>query len=153
MAQIEQTLSKLREKFPNVIADVYEFRGDTTVTIPRESLLDVARFLHSDLGFEMLLDITALDWLPREPRFDVLYHFLSMKDTARLRVRVQLSSWDTNVESVTPVYPGANFYEREVFDLFGITFNDHPFLHRILLPDASTGYPLRKDYALGYEAV
>ncbi len=153
MAQIETVLSKLRERFPNAITDVYEFRGDTTVTIPREFLLDVARFLHSELRFEMLLDITALDWLPREPRFDVLYYLLSMKDNARIRLRVQSSSWDTNVPSVTSVYPGANFYEREVFDLFGITFNNHPFLHRILLPDYVTGHPLRKDHPLGYEAV
>jgi len=153
MAQIDQILSNVREKFPNAITDVYEFRGDTTVTIPRESLLDLARFFHSELGFEMLLDVTALDWLPREPRFDVLYYLLSMKDHARLRLRVQLSSWDTNVPSITPVYPGANFYEREVFDLFGITFNNHPFMHRILLPDATIGHPLRKDTALGYEAV
>ena len=129
---IETTLSKLRERFPNSITDVYEFRGDTTLTIPRESLLDVARFLHSELGFEMLLDITALDWLPREPRFDVLYYLLSLKDNARLRLRVQLSSWDTNVTSVTPVYPGANFYEREVFDLFGITFNKSDRSHVVL---------------------
>ena len=105
------------------------------------------------LRFEMLLDVTALDWLPNEPRFDLVYHLLSMQQRARLRLRVQLSSWDTNVPSITPVYPGANFYEREVFDLFGITFAEHPFLHRILLPDYSTGHPLRKDHPLGYEQV
>lgn len=153
MAQIETVLSKLRERFPNAITDLYEFRGDTTVTIPGEFLLDLARFLHSELRFEMLLDITALDWLPREPRFDVLYYLLSMQDNARIRLRVQLSSWDTNVPSVTSVYPGANFYERECYDLFGITFNNHPFLHRILLPDYVTTHPLRKDHPLGYEAV
>lgn len=153
MAQIENILSKLREHFPNVITDVYEFRGDTTITVPRESLVDLVRFLRGELSFEMLLDITALDWLPREPRFDVLYYLLSMPENARIRLRVQLSSADTNVPSVTSVYPGANFYEREVFDLFGITFTGHPFLHRILLPDYVTSHPLRKDHPLGYEAV
>jgi NADH-quinone oxidoreductase subunit D len=152
---IETTLRKLRELFPNAVKDIYEFRGETTVTIPRETLLEVARFLHADpeLHFEMLLDITALDWLPREPRFDVLYYFLSMQNNTRLRLRVQLPSNDTNVPSLTAIYPGANFYEREVFDLFGITFNDHPFLHRLLLPDYAAGHPLRKDHPLGYEAV
>jgi NADH dehydrogenase I D subunit len=152
---IQTTLTKLRERFPNAITDVYEFRGDTTVTIPRESLLDGARFLRDDpaLRFEMLLDITALDGLPREPRFDVLYYLLSLKYKARLRLRVRLSSWDTNAPSLTSIYPGANFYEREVFDLFGITFIDHPFLHHLLLPDYVTGNPLRKDHPLGYEPV
>jgi len=152
---IETTLRKLRELFPNAVKDIYEFCGETTVTIPRETLLEVARFLHADpeLHFEMLLDITALDWLPREPRFDVLYYFLSMQNNTRLRLRVQLPSNDTNVPSLTAIYPGANFYEREVFDLFGITFNDHPFLHRLLLPDYAAGHPLRKDHPLGYEAV
>jgi NADH dehydrogenase I D subunit len=153
MSQIETVLSRLRERFPNAIADVCEFRGDTTVIIPREFLLDVARFLRSELRFEMLLDITALDWLPKEPRFDVLYYLLSLEHNTRVRLRVPLSSWDTNVPSVTAIYPGANFYEREVFDLFGITFNNHPFLHRLLLPDYTTGHPLRKDHPLGYEPV
>lgn len=155
MAQVETVPTKLRERFPNAITDIYEFRGDTTITIPRESLLNVARFLRDDpaLRFEMLLDVTALDWLPREPRFDVLYLLLSLEYKTRTRLRVQLSSWDTNVPSVTSIWPGANFYEREVFDLFGITFIDHPFLHRILLPDYLTEYPLRKDHPLGYEPV
>ncbi len=153
MAQIENVLSQLRARFPNVITDVSEFRGETTITIPRESLLDVMRFLRGAQSFEMLLDVTALDWLPREPRFDILYYLLSMPENSRIRLRVQLSSADTNVPSVTSIYPGANFYEREVFDLFGITFTGHPFLHRILLPDATIGHPLRKDTALGYEEV
>lgn len=152
---IETTIQKLRERFPNAIQNVSEFRGETTVTVPRESLLDLARGLRTDpaLHFEMLLDITALDWLPREPRFDVLYYFLSMQNNTRLRVRVQLSSSDANVPSLTAIYPGANFYEREVFDLFGITFLYHPFLRRLLLPDYVTGHPLRKDHPLGYEPV
>ena len=75
-----------------------------------------------------------------------------MQNNTRLRLRVQLPSNDTNVPSLTAIYPGANFYEREVFDLFGITFTDHPFLHRLLLPDYATGHPLRKDHPLGYEA-
>ena len=102
---IETTLNKMRERFPTAIRDIYEFRGGTTVTIPREMLLEAARFLHADpeLHFEMLLDITALDWLPREPRFDVLYYFLSMQTNTRLRLRVQLASDDTKVPSLTAI--------------------------------------------------
>ena len=152
---IETAIRKLYERFPSAIQVVSEFRGETTVTIPRESLLDVARLLRADpaLHFEMLLDVTALDWLPREPRFDVLYYFLSMKNNTRLRLRVQLSSDATSVPSLTAIYPGANFYEREVYDLFGITFLYHPFLRRLLLPDYVAGHPLRKDHPLGYEPV
>ncbi|HEX7587529.1 MAG TPA: NADH-quinone oxidoreductase subunit C, partial [Anaerolineae bacterium] len=152
---VEITLARLREHFPNVISDVYEFCGDTTLTLPRESLVSVVQFLRDDpaLQFQMLLDVTALDWLPKEPRFDLLYLLLSLESRTRLRLRVQLSSWDMQAPTLTAIHPGANFYEREVFDLFGITFTDHPFLHRILLPDYLTGHPLLKDHPLGYEAV
>jgi NADH dehydrogenase I D subunit len=155
MSQIETTINKLRERFSSAIQNVSEFRCETTVTIPRESLVDVLRFLRSDsaLAYESLMDITALDWMPQEPRFDVLYSLLSMQYRTRVRLRVRLNSWDAEVPSATAVYPGANFYEREVFDLFGINFNNHPFLHRILLPDYTTGHPLRKDEPLGYEPV
>ncbi len=155
MTPIETTITKLRERFAGAIGDIYEFRGETTVTIPRAALLDLARFLRTDpaLRFDMLTDVTALDWLPREPRFDVLYAFLSLSHKTRVRVRVQLASGDLHVPSLTAVYPGANFYEREVYDLFGITFSGHPFLHRLLSPDYETSHPLRKDHPLGYEPV
>jgi NADH dehydrogenase I D subunit len=155
MTTIETTITKARERFPGTITDVYEFPGGTTLTIPRESLVPVAQFLRDDpaLCYDILLDITALDWLPAEPRFHVLYSLLSTQNRARLRLCVQLSSQDTQVPSLTPVYPGANFYEREVFDLFGITFTGHPFLHRLLLPVDTVGHPLRKEMALGYEPV
>ncbi len=155
MPQIETVSSKLRERFSQVIQDVSEFRGETTVTISRDALLDIARFLRDDPSahFQLLADITALDWFPREPRFDLLYTLLSFDQRARVRVRVQLASADANAPSLTGIFPGANFYEREVYDLYGITFSGHPFLHRILLPDATAGHPLRKDHPLGYEQV
>lgn len=155
MATADDLVSKLSEHFPKTILNIDEFRGEKTVTVPRESLRDTALYLRdgSAARFQLLVDITALDWHPREPRFDVLYSFLSLEHKTRLRLRVQLSTWDANVPSLTTVYPGANFYEREVYDLFGITFTDHPFLHRILLPDYTAGHPLRKDHPLGYEEV
>ncbi|MBI5651750.1 MAG: NADH dehydrogenase (quinone) subunit D [Chloroflexi bacterium] len=152
---LETTLAQLRARFPNALNDVSEFRGETRVTIPRDALLDLARFLRDECAprFPMLLDITALDWLPREPRLEVLYYFLAIPSNTRLRVRVLVSSTDANVPSLTALWEGANFYEREVYDLFGITFTNHPFLHRILLPDSTEGHPLRKDHPLGYEPV
>ncbi|MBI5303014.1 MAG: NADH dehydrogenase (quinone) subunit D [Chloroflexi bacterium] len=152
---IETTISHLRARFPNALNDISEFHGETRVTIPRDALLTVTRFLRDECEprFQMLLDITALDWFPREPRFEVLYYLLALPSNTRIRLRVLLAGDDANVPSVTPVYTGANFYEREVYDLFGIAFTDHPFLHRILLPDYVTGHPLRKDHPLGYEPV
>ncbi len=93
MAQLETTLARLRERFPNAITDIYEFRGDATIAIPRESLLDVARFLRDDpaLRFASVMDITALDWLPRDPRFDVLYWLLALDAGARVRLRVRVA--------------------------------------------------------------
>ncbi len=155
MTTIETTLAKLRERFPNTIRAVKAFRGDTTITIPREALLDVARFLRDEpaLRYQLLSDITALDWYPHQPRFDALYAFRSLEHKTRVCLRVQLDEQDANIPSLTPLFPGANFYEREVYDLFGITFTGHPFLHRLILPDYATGHPLRKDHPLGYEPV
>ncbi len=160
---IETLLSQLRGRFPQAVQDVTEFRGETTVTISRESLLDLACFLRDDPSaalragsaarFQLLVDITTLDWMPNEPRFDVLYLLVSHEHKTRLRLRVPLNSWDTTLPSVTSIWTGANFYEREVYDLFGITFTGHPFLQRILLPDSTRGHPLRKDQPLGYEQV
>lgn len=148
-------LTKLRERFPDAITEIYEFRGETTLSLPRESLLDIARFLRDDpsLKFELYVDVTALDWYPKEPRFDVLISLLSVETNARIRLRVQVSEWDANLPSLVPVFPGANAFEREVFDLFGINFVGHPFMHRILLPDNTEGHPLRKDHPLGFETI
>lgn len=120
------------------------------VTVPAAGLLDVLRLVREELGFEMLLDISAVDWLPREPRYDVNYHLLSMSTLDRLRVKVQLAEADNpRVPSATPLWPGANWHEREVYDFFGIVFDGHPNLTRILMPDEWVGHPLRKDYPVG----
>lgn len=155
MTTVETTIAKLWEKFPKADGDTQDYAGGKTFTVPRESLLDTARFLRDDpeLCYELLLDITALDWLPREPRFDLLYSFVSIQKKARIRLRVPLPEQDARAPSLTPIFVGANFYEREVFDLFGISFTGHPFMYRILLPIDTIGHPLRKDAALGYETV
>jgi NADH-quinone oxidoreductase subunit C len=95
--------------------------------------------------------MTAVDWFPASPRFQLSYHILSHSYKERIRLRVMLEGESPSVASITPVWPSANFYEREVFDLFGIRFDGHPNLRRILMPDDWQGYPLRKDYPVeGY---
>jgi NADH-quinone oxidoreductase subunit C len=141
-------VQRLREWNGAAVAEVVEFRGETTVLVPRQHLLAVAEFLAGEpsLRFSFLSDLSAVDRFPLEPRFEVNYHLLSMEKRARLRLKVKLAGKDPSVHSVTPVWPTANWHERETFDLFGIRFEGHPDLRRILMPDDWEGYPLRKDY-------
>jgi NADH-quinone oxidoreductase subunit C len=128
-------------------------RGELTIWISREAIRDAVAFLKSDpeLDFNYLADVTCVDWYPAEPRFEVVYHLLSITTKHRLRLKVALSGDDPVIESVVPVFPSANFFEREVFDLFGIRFSGHPNLRRILMPEDWEGHPLRKDYPVeGY---
>jgi len=141
-------VSKLRLWDTNSVAEVLEFRGETTIVVPREHIRRAAEFLRTEpsLQFTFLSDITTVDRFPLEPRFEVNYHLLSIERGMRLRLKVRLAGNDPNVLSVVPVWPTANWHERESFDLFGIRFEGHPDLTRILMPDDWEGYPLRKDY-------
>jgi NADH-quinone oxidoreductase subunit C len=141
-------LQKLRQFNSQAVEDAQEFRGEVTVHIRRENLKHVCEFLRDDqqLSFKFLADLTALDHYPGEPRFETVYHLLSLKNNERLRLKVRLPEDDPRVESMVAVWPAANAYEREVFDLFGIQFENHPFLRRILMPEEWEGHPLRKDY-------
>src|SRR5215467_4845461 len=126
-------------------------RNELTVFIARESIREVCAGLKSQGLTDFLSDLTCADFYPREPRFEVAYHLLSIKRKERVRLKVRLPGDDASVESVTPVWPSANFFEREVFDLFGIRFLGHPYLRRIMLPEDWEGHPLRKDYPVeGY---
>jgi NADH-quinone oxidoreductase subunit C len=125
-------------------------RGELTLTIAREEIRAAAATMQA-AGYNFFEDVTAVDWFPSSPRFQLSYHILSHAFKERIRLRVLLEGDAPAVESITPVWPGANFYEREVFDLFGILFEGHPNLRRILMPDDWQGYPLRKDYPVeGY---
>jgi NADH-quinone oxidoreductase subunit C len=141
-------VEKLRDWDPQAVAEVIEFRGETTVVVPPRQILRVAEFLATEpaLRFSFLSDITTVDRFPIEPRFELNYQLLSLDRKERLRLCVLLSGSDATVSSVTPVWPTANWHERENFDLFGIRFHGHPDLTRILMPDDWEGYPLRKDY-------
>ncbi len=128
-------------------------RGELSLYIARAAVREACALLRDDpeLKFNFLSDLTCADWYPSEPRFEVVYHLFSIPRVARVRLKVKLSGDDPRIESVTSVWPGANFFEREVFDLFGIHFEGHPYLRRIMMPENWEGHPLRKDYPVeGY---
>jgi NADH-quinone oxidoreductase subunit C len=141
-------VERLRAADEKVIAVASEFRGELTLMLPPEQLLRAAQLLQAEPGlqFDFLSDISAVDRFPIEPRFEINYHLLSIPLRRTLRLRVWLPGKEPVVSTVIPVWPTANWHEREIFDLFGIRFEGHPDLHRILMPDDWEGYPLRKDY-------
>ena len=129
-------------------------RDEMTIYVDRSAIREACALLKEDPAcpFNFLSDITCVDWYPREPRFDIVYHLLSIPKKERIRLKVRLNSGSPAVESLTSLWPGANFFEREVFDLFGIGFRNHPNLIRILMPLDWEGHPLRKDYPVhGYK--
>jgi NADH-quinone oxidoreductase subunit C len=141
-------VQKLREWDKQAVAEVIEFRGETTVVVPQQHLVRAAEYLASEpsLRFTFLSDLTTVDRFPMEPRFELNYQLLSIDQKLRLRLRVRLPGSEPSMPTVTSVWPTANWHERESFDLFGIRFQGHPDLRRILMPDDWEGHPLRKDY-------
>ena len=128
-------------------------REEMTIFVERGSIREACVILKEDAAcpFNFLSDITCVDWYPAEPRFEVVYHLLSIPKKERVRLKVWLNSASPVIESLTSLWPGANYFEREVFDLFGIRFTGHPYLRRILMPEDWEGHPLRKDYPVeGY---
>jgi NADH-quinone oxidoreductase subunit C len=128
-------------------------RNELTIWLDRIALRDACLTLKNDpqLQYSALADLTCVDWHPRQPRFEVVYHLFSIANKKYVRLKVKLSGEDANIDSLTPIWPGANFFEREVFDLFGVRFDGHPDLTRIMMPENWEGHPLRKDYPVeGY---
>jgi len=138
----------LRAWSTNAIEEVIEFRGETTLVVPRKVLRQVAERCREDaaLQFNLLTDTTCVDRYPMEPRFELQYHLVSIPKRNKLRLRVKLSGDDPVVDSLVPVWLGAGWLEREIYDLMGIKFTGHPDLRRILLPDDWEGHPLRRDF-------
>ena len=152
MNDLLQTVTQtLQEKFA---ALAQEFRDEVTVMLLPEHNVEALQTLRDDFHFEMLLDVTAVDYWPEEaPRFHINYQLYSMSQNVLLRLRVPLKGNAPSLRSVEKVYPSANWYEREVFDLFGVRFEGHSDMRRIIMPADWEGHPLRKDYPLGYEEV
>ncbi|MFB3924390.1 MAG: NADH-quinone oxidoreductase subunit C [Terriglobia bacterium] len=140
-------LDELQKRFPGVIGEAVIFRNQPSVTLARESLLAVCEFLKSEEGggYTLLTDETAVDYPKREKRFDVVYHLYSFQRNDRLRLKLIVGEGE-KVPSVVGIWPTANWLEREVFDMFGVEYEGHPDMKRILLPDGWIGHPLRKDY-------
>lgn len=142
----------IQEKFPDAVQEIKEALGELTLFIAPASIVDVCRFLKNEQEFNRIDAVTAVDWHPAEPRFEVVYHLHSLPRNQRLRLKCRISGTQPEIESVTSVWRGANWYEREVYDMFGIAFRGHPGLTRILMPLDWDGYPLRKDYPVhGYK--
>ena len=125
-------------------------RYELTLTVAPEDIREAARAVQQ-AGYNFLEDVTAVDWLPAEPRYQLTYHIVSHSLKERVRLRIFVDSIVGGADSITPIWPSADFYEREVFDLFGIRFHGHPNLRRIMMPDEFEGHPLRKDFPVeGY---
>lgn len=143
---------KLKLKFSDSVTEIHNHRGDETVIVRRESLKEIAKFIKTDADFKMsvLIDLTAVDglWMKWKPRFEMVYHFYSMEKNHRLRVKVKVDEKDAVVPTLCDLWPIANWFEREAWDMFGIKFDGHPDLKRILMYEEFVGHPLRKDYAI-----
>jgi NADH-quinone oxidoreductase subunit C len=149
MAENNRAVLKLKEKFAASIIDVVEFRGEVTVTVAKNAIIEILSFLKQSLQYNLLTDLTAVDYLgKKEERFMMVYLLYSIPNKDRLRIKTAVAETECSIPTVTQVWKTANWLEREVFDLFGITFSGHPDLRRILMADDWVGHPLRKDYPL-----
>ena len=150
-----QILQRVRDRFGPAVVDSHEHRGDATAVVERAALIDALRFCRDDSGldFDVLMDLTAVDYSKypgREdgPRFDVVYHLYSVPHNHRLRVKVRVDEDEASVPTAVGLWPIANWFEREVWDMFGVRFSGHPDPRRILLYEEFIGHPLRKDYPI-----
>jgi NADH-quinone oxidoreductase subunit C len=148
-------LERIQEKFGADIISTHAFRGDETAVIKPSALIEVAKFLKTapELNFNFLMDLTAVDYLfyaggriQKDSRFEVVYHFFSLANNTRIRIKVPVDEKNPQVDSLNDLWASANWYEREVWDMFGIKFNGHPDLRRILMYEEFQGHALRKDY-------
>ena len=142
---------KIKEQFPDQVIEVAEFRDQVSVIVKRDQTVPILKYLHDDplLSLDHLQDLTAVDYLNKKDiRFEVVYNLYSIKYRHKIRIRAQVPDNDPKINSVVPIWAGANWHERECFDMFGIVFTRHPDLRRILMPEDWEGHPLRKDYPL-----
>ncbi|MEE8586339.1 MAG: NADH-quinone oxidoreductase subunit C [Acidobacteriota bacterium] len=151
MSQESVTIRKLEEKFGDSIIEVHDRVGQDTVTLAKRAYMDLARFLKEDpeLDYTYLMDLTAVDHFKRRPRFEVVCHFYSLQHNQRVRLKIPVGGEPPEVDSLSGLWSSANWYEREVYDMFGIRFKGHPDLRRILMYPQFQGHPLRKDYPIG----
>ncbi|NNF05998.1 MAG: NADH-quinone oxidoreductase subunit C [Candidatus Eisenbacteria bacterium] len=144
----QRTALALKEQFGDQVLEIVTFRKEWTTVVKPGALIDVMTFLRDQWSYKMCHDVTSVDLYPHEPRFMVVYHLVNLDRSTRFRVKTPVSSDHAEVDTVVGLWPGASLMEREVYDLMGIKFKDHPDLRRVLLPDDWDGHPLRKDYPL-----
>jgi NADH-quinone oxidoreductase subunit C len=145
--QTHPIAQKISETYPAHYIGATLFRGDLSIHIKKEGLIPVCTLLRSDLDFDYPIHISSVDDPAERERFELVYEFFSIRKKQQVRIKTRVSEAASVIESVTPLWKGANYQEREVYDMMGIRFNNHPELKRILLPDEYTeGYPLRKDF-------
>ncbi len=141
---------KLNEQFNEIDFELSEYLDELTIKLPKEHIVNVCEFLKkdSDLEFLLCLDITAIDWAKRKNRFTVVYHIYSFKNNFRLRLKADVDESGCTIDTVSSVWKGADWQERETYDMYGIKFNDHPDLRRMYMPEDFEYHPLRKDFPL-----
>jgi NADH-quinone oxidoreductase subunit C len=144
----ERTALALREDFPGEVIQVVKFRGEWTAVMKPERLLEIMKFLRDTWSYKMCHGVTSVDLYPSEPRFMVVYHLLNLNRAVRFRVKCPVPGDEPEIDSVVPIWTGADYTEREVYDLMGIRFRGHPDLRRILMPEDYEHHPLRKDFPL-----
>jgi len=145
----EKILEDLKQKFSDNILDMTAQFGDDIIHIKKEALQDIVNFLKEDpYAFTMLLDLTCVDYQGEKERFEMVYHLFSLSLTLRLRFKARLQENDCKIVSLTTIFKNANWLEREVYDMFGVHFEGHPYLRRLFMYDGFEGHPLRKDYPL-----
>jgi NADH-quinone oxidoreductase subunit C len=144
------TLKRLSSQFPDSVVETHSYRGDDTAVVKKEDILKICQFLRDDEGllYNFMMDLTAVDYMGREPRFEVVYHLYSLKYNRRVRIKALVSESDCSIDSIVPLWISANWFEREAYDLYGVIFKGHPELRRILLYEGFEGHPLRKDYPI-----
>jgi NADH-quinone oxidoreductase subunit C len=145
---VQSVVENLKGKFSASVLEVAEFRGETTVVVKKEDIVAICAYLKKEEGFNFLTDLCGVDYLGSSPRFMVVYHLYNIKTHERLRLKVPVEEKSPQVDTVSVVWATANWHERECWDLMGISFNNHPDLRRILMPEDWQGHPLRKDYPL-----
>ncbi len=148
---MHQLVGRIQEAFPTGLVGSTEWRGDVAVTVTRDKLHSAAQFLRDDpaMDFDYIVHVSSVDWPDAEERFEVVWEFYSIRKRHRIRLKTRVPEADCIVDSLTDLWKGADFMEREVYDMMGIRFRNHPDLRRILMPDDYTeGYPLRKDFPL-----
>ena len=144
-----KALQRLLLEMPDVVQETHARLGDATAIVDPDHLTLVLRFLREEpeLEFEMLMDVTCVDYLGRDPRFEMVYHLFSVAKRHRVRIKARVPEELAEIDSAVEIYPSANWMEREVWDLYGVRFRNHPDLRRLMLYEEFEGHPLRKDYA------